>query len=160
MRRFTLIAPDCARVYSSAWENTGFNLVEAGTLDEPGQRPDVFLWHWSGENDLPVPAVLSLLPRLIVIVCARGEQITISPDLSEIYSLQSFAGRDTGFTICSRLEGEVSVPDWNLYSNEGEISREEQIKAVAGAVYRFLLEDVIRETAEWCGHMSSVVGHM
>lgn len=160
MRRFTLIAPDCARVYSSAWENTGFNLVEAGILDEPGQRPDVFLWHWSGENDLPVPAVLSLLPRLIVIVCARGEQITISPDLSEIYNLQSFAGRDTGFTICSRLEGEVSVPDWNLYSNEGEISREEQIKAVAGAVYRFLLEDVIRETAEWCGHMSSVVGHM
>ncbi len=160
MRLFTFIAPGCGEEDISAWQNTSFKLVEEGAWDEPGQWPDLFLWHWRKEKELPVATILSLLPRLVVIISDPDEQIIVSQKLSEIYSLQSFAGRDTCFAICSRLEGEVAVPDWNLYSDQGEITREEQLKAAAGAVYRFLLEDVIRETAEWCGHMSSVVGHM
>ncbi|MDD4334130.1 MAG: hypothetical protein PHY77_00795 [Desulfotomaculaceae bacterium] len=160
MKLFTVIAPGSAAEYAVAWEDTGFKLAEAEAWDDAGQRPDVFLWRWSRENDLPVSTILSLLPKLIVIISDKNEQITVSQDLSEIYSMQHFAGRDTGFTICTRLEGEVAVPDWNSYSNQGEITGEEQIKAATGSIYRFLLEDVIRETAEWCGHMSSVVGHM
>jgi hypothetical protein len=97
---------------------------------------------------------------LLVIIGDSGEKITVPEELSEIYSLQSFSGADTGFTICSRLEGQVAVPEWDLYGSQGAITREEEIKAAAGSIYRYLLEDVIRETAEWCGHMSSVVGHM
>lgn len=160
MRRFTVIAPDCAGEYAVAWEDASFKLVEAGSWDTPEQWPDVFLWRWSKENDLPVQEVLSLLPRLLVIISDRGEIITVPEDLSEIYSRQSFAGEDTGFTICSRLQGQVAVPQWDLYGSQGAITREEEIKAAAGSIYRYLLEDVIRETAEWCGHMSSVVGHM
>lgn len=162
MRRFTVIAPDCGKEYTGAWEDTSFKLVEAGTWDDQEQRPDIFLWHWSKEKDLPVREVLSLLPKLLVIISDRGDKITLAEDLLDIYSLQSFSGEDTGFTICSRLEGEVAVPDWDFYKNssQDDITREEQIKAAAGSIYRYLLEDVIRETAEWCGHMSSVVGHM
>ncbi|MFX4263602.1 hypothetical protein ACOBQJ_15560 [Pelotomaculum propionicicum] len=161
MRRFKVVKSDCAGEYTGAWEDTSFKLVDAGSWDDREQRPDVFLWHWSKEkNDLPVQEVLSLLPRLLVIISNRGENITVPEELIEVYNLQSFAGEDTSFTICSRLEGEVAVPDWDLYKSSSTITREEQIKAAAGSIYRFLLEDVIRETAEWCGHMSSVVGHM
>lgn len=160
MRRFTVIAPDCAGEYTGAWEDTSFKLVEAGTWDDPEQRPDVFLWHWSKGNDLPFREVLSLLPKLLVIIGDRGEKITVPEELSEIYSRQSFSGEDTCFIICSRLEGQVAVPEWDLHGSRGAITREEEIKAAAGSIYRYLLEDVIRETAEWCGHMSSVVGHM
>jgi hypothetical protein len=160
MRRFTVVAPGCAGEDTSAWEDTSFKLVEAGTLDDPEQNPDVFLWRWSNENNLPVQTILSLLPKLLVIISDKGEEITFAEELLEIYSLQSFSGEDIYFTICSRLQGEVAVPDWDLYGNRGTITREEQIKAAAGSIYRYLLEDVIRETAEWCGHMSSVVGHM
>lgn len=160
MRRFTVIAPGGAMEYAYAWEDASFKLVEAGNWDDPEQWPDVFFWRWSKNNELPVQMILSLLPRLLVIISDRGEIITVPEELSEIYSLQSFAGEDTGFTICSRLQGQVAVPEWDLYGSRGAITREEQIKAVAGSIYRYLLEDVIRETAEWCGHMSSVVGHM
>lgn len=160
MRRFTVIAPGSAGEYANAWEDTSFKLVEAGSWDDPEQWPDVFLWRWSKENDLPVKEILSLLPRLLVIISDRGEKIIVPEELSEVYSLQSFSGEDTGFTICSRLQGQVAVPQWDLYGSQSAITREEQIKAAAGSIYRYLLEDVIRETAEWCGHMSSVVGHM
>lgn len=160
MRRFTVIAPGCAEEYTDAWEDTSFKLVESGIWDDPEQRPDIFLWRWPQEKDLPVREILSLLPRLLVIISGRDKQITLAEDLSEIYNLQSFAGADTGFTIGSRLQGQVAVPDWDSYKNNSVITREEQIKAAAASIYRYLLEDVIRETAEWCGHMSSVVGHM
>lgn len=160
MRRFTVIAPDSATEYAYAWEDTSFKLMEAGSWDNPEQWPDVFLWRWSKEIDLPVRAILSLLPKLLVIISDKVENITVPEELSEVYGRQSFSGNDTRFTICSRLEGEVAVPEWDLYGSQGAITREEQIKATAGSIYRYLLEDVIRETAEWCGHMSSVVGHM
>ncbi len=160
MRRFTVIAPGSAGEYANAWEDTSFKLVEDGTWNDPEQRPDVFLWRWSKNNELPDQMILSLLPKLLVIISDRGEKITVPEELSEIYNRQSFSGEDTGFTICSRLEGEVTVPYWDLYKSNSAITREEQIKAAAGSIYRYLLEDVIRETAEWCGHMSSVVGHM
>ncbi|MDD2554103.1 MAG: hypothetical protein PHP51_05990 [Desulfotomaculaceae bacterium] len=159
MRRFTVITPDCAREYTSAWEDISFKLVESGTWDDPEQKPDVFLWQWSKEN-LPVREILSLFPKLLVIISSCDENITFPEELSEIYSLQSFAGADTGFTIGSRLQGQVAVPKWDLYNCQGSITREEQIKVAAASIYRYLLEDVIQETAEWCGHMSSVVGHM
>ena len=160
MRRFTVIAPDCAGEYTGAWEDTSFKLVEGTTWNDPEQRPDVFLWRWSNDEDLPVRKILSLLPGLLVIVSGRDDKITFPEELSEIYSLQSFAGADTGFTIGSRLQGQVAVPEWDLYKNSDTITREEQLKAAAACIYRYLLEDVIRETAEWCGHMSSVVGHL
>jgi len=81
------------------------------------------------------------------------------PDtLSDIYERQLIVGEGLYFTIGSRISGKVANPDWEAYRSNGQLSREEQVKTVAGSVYRFLLQDVFRETAEWCGHMSSVVG--
>lgn len=160
MRRFTIVAPNSAMKDLCAWEDTSFKLVESGTWDDPEQGPDVFLWHWSQKKDLPVQMILSLFPKLYVIISSPGDEITIPGELAEIFSVHSFAGDSTCFTIGSRLQGEAAVPDWEACRSLAALTREEQMKAAAGSIYRCLLEDVIRETAEWCGHMSSVVGQM
>jgi hypothetical protein len=160
MRRFTVVAPACAGEDVSAWEDTGFRLVESGTWDDPEQRPDVFLWHWAQAEDMPVQIILSLLPKLFIVVNAPGDKVTIPGELADIFSIQIITGESILFTIGSRLQGLAAVPDWDAYRGHAAITREEQIKAVSGSIYRYLLEDVIRETAEWCGHMSSVVGQM
>lgn len=160
MRRFTIVAPNSAMEDLCVWEDTGFRLVEAGIGDDPEQRPDVFLWHWAQEEDIPVQMILSLLPELFVVVSAPGDKFTIPGELVDIFSMQIITGDNILFTIGSRIQGLAAIPDWDAYRGHAAITREEQIKAVSGSIYRYLLEDVIRETAEWCGHMSSVVGQM
>lgn len=160
MRRFTVVAPNCAGEDVSAWEDTSFRLVESVIWDDPEQGPDVLLWHWSQKKDLPVKMILSLFPKLYVIISSPGDEITIPGELADIFSLQIITGDSVLFTIGSRIQGLAAVPDWDAYRGHEDITREEQIKAVSGSIYRYLLEDVIRETAEWCGHMSSVVGQM
>lgn len=160
MRRFTVVAPNSDREYVSAWEDTSFKLVDNGTWDDPEQGPDVFLWRWSQKKDMPVQMILSLFPKLYVIISTPGDKVTIPGELADIFSLHIITGDSIHFTIGSRIQGEAAVPDWAAYRSHAAITREEQIKAVSGSIYRYLLEDVIRETAEWCGHMSSVVGQM
>ncbi len=160
MRRFTVVVPDCAGEDAGAWEDTSFRLVDSGTWDDPEQGPDVLLWHWPQEEDLPVQMILSLFPKLYVITSSPDDEITIPGELADIFSLQTITGDGILFTIGSRLQGKVSVPNWDAYRGHAAITCNEQIKAVSGSIYRYLLEDVIRETAEWCGHMSSVVGQM
>jgi hypothetical protein len=160
MRRFTIVAPNSAMEDLCAWEDTSFKLVEKGTWDEPEQRPDVFLWHWAKEEDMPVQMILSLLPKLYIVVSAPGDKVTIPGELAGIFSMQIITGNGVLFTVGSRLQGLAAIPDWDAYRGHADITRDEQIKSVSGSIYRYLLEDVIQETADWCGHMSSVVGQM
>ena len=160
MRRFTIVAPNSAVEDLCAWEDTSFKLVENGIWDDPEQGPDVFLWHWAQAEDMPVQTILSLLPKLYIVVSALGDKVTIPGELAGIFSVQIITGDSILFTVGSRLQGLAAIPDWDAYRSHAAITREEQIKAVSGTIYRYLLEDVIRETAEWCGHMSSVVGQM
>lgn len=157
MRRFIIVAPDCAGQDRNAWEDVGFKLVETGAELDPGQRPDVVFWRWSQEDSLlKWQSVKRLLPKLYV---TFGNHEISAPDtLSDIYKQQLIVVEGTYFTIGSRIQGKVDVPDWEAYRSNGQLPRTEQLKAVAGSIYRFLLQDVFRETAEWCGHMSSVVG--
>jgi hypothetical protein len=160
MRRFTIVAPKSSVEDLCVWEDTSFKLVEKGTWDDPEQGPDVFLWHWAQAEDMPVQMILSLLPKLFIVVSAPVDKVSIPGELADIFSIQIMAGDSILFTIGSRLQGLADVPDWDAFRGHAAITREEQIKAVSGSIYRYLLEDVIRETAEWCGHMSSVVGQM
>ncbi|NLJ75882.1 MAG: hypothetical protein GX325_01305 [Peptococcaceae bacterium] len=161
MKKFTIAAPGCRNQgEANIWKETGFATAAHKPRDKRELGLDVFLCRQPRQGHLPTGTILSLLPKLIVIVNHKDGHISLPPDLLEIYNQQSFSSRDLNFTIGSRLEGQVTVPDWNAAGKGSEITREEQIQAAAGAVYRFLLEDVIRETAEWCGHMSSVVGHL
>lgn len=156
MRRFTVYAPDCTKDDGNAWEDVSFQLVEMEAAWDPEKRPDVVFWRWAGDFEAKQKQVESILPKLYVI--ASSDELPASDTLSDLYERQTIPGENICFTIGSKIEGKVPVPDWEACRSGGRISETEQIKAVAGVIYRYLLEDVFRETAEWCGHMSSVVG--
>lgn len=161
LKQFTIAASGCGdKSEVSIWEDNGFTPTAHNPQDQRELGLDVFLWHQFRQKHLPTGTILSLLPKLVVIIGHKDNHVSFPPDLLEIYNQQSFTSRNLNFTIGSRLEGRVRVPDWDATGTGHETTREEQIQAAAGTIYRFLLEDVIRETAEWCGHMSSVVGHL
>lgn len=163
MRQFTVYAPGCAGAELAAWEKEDFKIT---TGPEPGPPPetetDVVYWYWDGgENNggAKWEVVRRLRPKLFVI--AAQQKITAVPgDLSAIYERQAIPGEKICFTIGSKLPEKVTAPDWQVVRQGVPLSRTEQVQVLAGAIYRYLLQDVFRETAEWCGHMSSVVGQM
>ncbi len=161
MRRFIVVAPGCSGPDLAAWEDVGFK-VETTAKHSPGEQPDaMFFWSCSQENiSTNWRLVNQLRPKMFVIADNCEQKINMPGGLLEIYDTQVIAGEDVYFTIGSSIQGKIAVPDWPAHRLDGRLSREVQIKAVAGSVYRYLLEDVFRETAEWCGHMSSVVGPM
>lgn len=156
MRRFTVCAPDCPESYRLAWEDAGFRLVEPATW--PGEGPDVLLLHHTGENTAENrPIAKKMLPKLFAII-GDSPYNPEDEELACIFEYHRLAGKGVFFTLGSRLPGQPAAPLWDSYRFGGTLPPEVQVKAVADSVYRFLLEDLFRETAEWCGHMSSVVG--
>ena len=136
MKRFYVQA--LAGADTEIWLDSGFAAFAPGlTRDGMPRRPDVLL----------VPAedwrpVAELWPKVVVV------QGTATPpeDLAEEYKPHTWRG----FTVLTRLEARLGTPAWDEYADEA--------KAVTGAVYRHLFEDVLRETREWCGHTFSVLG--
>lgn len=167
MRKFTVCAPGCARQDLAAWESEGFKAVDLETgaawENKIDNEIDVIFWFMEEkDSEANWQLVRRLLPKLYIIA---GIKEAAAPfDLSEIYERQVIAGEGVYFTVGSKLQGKVAEPAWEACragtSAGGPLSRPEQIKIFAGSVYRYLLQDVFRETAEWCGHMSSVVGPM
>jgi len=162
VRQFTVCAPGCAGADLAAWENEDFKITGPEPGSSPERETDVVYWYENGhENDggAKWETVRHLLPKLFVI--AAQKEITAVPgDLSAIYERQVIPGVNMYFTVGSKLPEKVTAPDWKACRQGVPLSRADQIKVLAGAIYRYLLQDVFRETAEWCGHMSSVVGQM
>ena len=75
---------------------------------------------------------------------------------SEIYEWQQLDfGREQMY-LGVLSEKKFTVPeDWRL--TYGTVDEGAFYKVVADLAYRFMVAEVIDETAEWCGHMSSVV---
>lgn len=161
MRRFVVVAPGSPGPDLAAWEDVGFK-VETSAAHAPGERQDVVFFGVCPREDISSKwqTIGQLHPKLFVMAGNCEQTINMPGRLPEVYDAQVISGEDVCFTIGSSIQGKVTVPDWEACRSDGQLSREAQIKAIAGAVYRYLLEDVFRETMEWCGHMSSVVGPM
>jgi len=154
MRRFLLYAPGSSPLVRTAWMEVGFKLMES--VDNNTGQPDVYLWQWcKADNEIHRQSVDRMQPKVFIIIANSGKQIPES--LLQVYRQQVIRGETSCFTIGTTIEGKVAVPDWNAYRLEGRLDYGEELKTLAGSIYRFLLEDIFRETADWCGHMSSVV---
>lgn len=156
MRRFTVKAVGCTGEDLFLWEDVGFEQAQKYDEANRGLYPDVALIRLKQGQQSEWQIVESLFPKLYVVL--SSSELPPPAGLREIYEPQFIAAKDFCFSIGSRLPGRVAVPDWEAHTHNGILTADNQVKAVAGSVYRFLLEDVFRETAEWCGHMSSVVG--
>ncbi len=163
MKRFLVYIPaaPCLKDYSMPWQDSGFSVVEAGEKagGELPPRPDVMFWP-EGEQEKGDfwREAESLCPALLVILFTGRRTPKLPDGLMDIYKWQILKGEEVSFLVASRLEGEFCPPDWEAYRSGDKLTASEQLKAVAGAAYRLLLEDLFRETREWCGHTFSVVG--
>lgn len=176
MRRFIVLVCQASLQEAAAWEDSGF-VVSDGTThpevrrqtadvvgfpwltvetDAEQARPDVVYWQQGAAGAAGWHKVRQLLPKVVVVM---GEA-SLPPDLAHVYDSCFLYGEGRSFMVGRKIEGTLLTPEWAAYRTDGLLSLPQQVKAVADAVYRLLLDNVFQETAEWCGHMSSVVGPM
>lgn len=158
LRRFILEAASCRADVRKIWQDAGFQLGERQQAGSPLQRPDLALRRFGPEQGQDAwDELKDLLPRVFVIL--SEQELSFPEDISAVYTRRSFAGRSGQvFTVGSTLEEMIAEPDWQAYHFGEQPAGTEEMAAVAGSLYQYLLRDLFRETAEWCGHMSSVVG--
>lgn len=151
MKKFTAITVNCSDDENEGWVSMGFEVVASGVL-----FPDAVFFHLPTPGSIQWESIKKVMPKVLVISSRQG--ICFPDYISSIYQGQEIVGDGLIFTTGARIQGQVDVPGWGEYADGKGLTMAGQIRAIAGAVYRFLLDDAIRENEEWCGHMSSVVG--
>ncbi|NLI13036.1 hypothetical protein [Pelotomaculum propionicicum] len=161
MRRFVIFTPGCTEEDLKVWEDAGFKLVDETSLDYPELRPDVIFICDFKAGVITWQLISKLLPKVLILTGSSEQTPVIPGELADLFNLQVIKGENISFTIGSTIQGQVVTPAWEIYRvSDGPLTPQEQLQALADSIYRFLLQDVFKETAEWCGHMSSVVGPM
>jgi hypothetical protein len=85
--------------------------------------------------------------------CLPSSVAALMPSQWQAYTQQTVRVAGTDWIVGSKLEEPLppAVTEYLAQQKTAEL---------AAVVYIVILESVFRETAEWCGHMSSVVGRM
>lgn len=141
MNRFSVIFSGDTPL-RQAWEAAGFHCLESNRPDDI--KPDALVW--AGTDAVSLLSALSADKPKVFVITAR----CLPADLPEYYTLHFWQSGGQQITVGTMLETELAEPKWLAYEGDWQ-------KALADTVFRHLLQDVFRETAEWCGHMSSVV---
>ena len=145
-----LLLPKGDEIAVKAWEDAGFVCVSTGekrnSHDQSERRPDALILPPDLSDTSFQDVIGSIMPMLFVVM------IHYSPpsSIAENYAIQFWRCRQAAITVGTMLETVLPEPPWSEYGEDWQ-------KAIADTVYRHLLQDRFRETAEWCGHMSSVV---
>ena len=145
MKRFLAYAQYLEPGERAIWEQAGFDIMAA------------YAAATGDEDDLPIDLALlnepfylleSISPRMFMApVQTAGDA---PPDWQRRYEMRFYGTGSQGWWIGTKAEAPLP-DDW------GELLAEKNVAAFAESLYYYLLRDVFRETAEWCGHMSSAV---
>lgn len=154
MRRFQVYCPGWTPELIAVWEDAGF-LCQAEMPAEGEETPDVIFLP-PGQTVIPWRLADTHRPKLFLL--ADAVKTSLPAELADRYDLQYIQGETLCFSVATRLEGRLEPPAWDIYRTEDGLSGADQIKAVAAAIYYYLLYDIMRETFEWCGHTFSVLG--
>ena len=135
------------------WRKAGFLVMPQGKVAASEMAEPDFIW--LGE-EAAMPSLAegigwnSLYPKLFVVHESVEE---FMPMHWRAYEQQSVFLNGSAWLIGSKLEDPLptAFPDYFVQQKTADL---------AAVVYMTLLDSVFRETAEWCGHMSSVVGRM
>jgi len=148
MRRFEIYGSGATAAEIGVWLDTGFREFQAGQTGDAAARPDV-IFAPLGPDDGALGRDIGLwLPKVIVLISRTAAE---SPQGLEDYRRHRWQQGGVNYLVATVLEPELREPEWAAYGGE------DSLKAVSDQVYRHLLEDVFRETREWCGHTFSVV---
>ena len=155
MRRFHLLANRYTLSHAAfPFEDSGFVIHER--TDSLEERPEVLLWLFQpGDEAAIVQCMHDLRPKVCVTIAEKPWHCP--PALADAYDYQWIVSPTGVFSVGTTLDGKIPEPDWATYELLGPLTETACLKALANSLYGFLLEDIIKETAEWCGHMSSAV---
>jgi hypothetical protein len=159
MKRFLIDAPEMVQNEQELWRQAGFDFVTSAetSATDAGVGIDV----WARGNGCPLSTLLDfqalrvlvvqLRPKVVILKCSPS---CIPPEfLQTAYSVRTASAATCDWLLATKLEAPLS-------EDMGALLSEQATAAFAESLYYYLLRDVFRETAEWCGHMSSVVGRM
>lgn len=150
MRRFTLLATGMAAKEKRLWQQAGYELLPDARCDWLEDAEPAVIWLTDTETDATAD-IMNLRPRVFFV---RGRvEADIWQKWCGAYACHT-CGDDSDFwSLGTKLE--TPLPD-----RLRALLLEENIAGLADVLYEYLFRDVLRETAEWCGHMSSVVRRM
>ena len=146
MKRFLAYAPDLESEERAIWEQAGFDFVDAAIAATDGEDDHLTI-ELALLDDLSA-SLEQLEPKAFV--APMREILTTPAQWERKYELRFYGTSPQGWLIGTKAEAPLP-DDW------GDLLAEKKVAAFAESLYYYLLRDVFRETAEWCGHMSSAV---
>ena len=142
MKRFKLFGPDLTATEQEIWRHAGFDPVLAETADVAWLDNAVLLMQLLDQQ---------MMPKIILL--KTGASWMEPERLQAIYTMTEYGESPNCWLVGAKIE--APLPE-----DVGTLLCELNIAALSEVLYDCLLRDVFRETADWCGHMSSVVGRM
>ena len=142
MKRFKLFGPDFTATEQEIWRQAGFDPVSAEAADVA----------WLENATLLMPLLdQQMMPKILLL---KTGAFWMAPErLQAIYTMKEYGESPNGWLVGAKME--APLPD-----DVGALLCKQNMEALSETLYDCLLRDVFRETADWCGHMSSVVGRM
>ena len=154
MKRFVLLAPGMSEAEQEIWRHAGFDCVEATADNIDVVWVDRFCSSSARADAKNLGVLLDPLGSKVFMVKKQLETtFAFADNWRTVYSWKEYAVGPVSWVLGSKLETPLS-------EDMGALLSEQATAAFAESLYYYLLRDVFRETAEWCGHMSSVVGRM
>jgi hypothetical protein len=157
MKQFSLLAVGSTLL--TGWLESGFLEWVKPTGDRGAtEYPEVIVAEVDLVKNNWEELLQKMFPPVVVVVHPEGR----SPccQLPPEYTTYWWPKGNMAFLIGSRLEDLLIQPDWQSYEKAGHLDNCQCHKAVSDVIYRHLLQEVFRETREWCGHTFSVLGHL
>lgn len=146
MKRFALYGLGLTPTEQKLWQGAGFDFSQETTAVDL-----MLLLIDRMDQPIEVQRLSELRPKIFLVRGLTAKQLP--EGWQSIYDIQTC---DSG--VHRWLFG--SILESPLPKDVGDLLMEEAMPALSEGLYSCLLRDVFRETAEWCGHMSSVVGRM
>lgn len=155
MKKFTIRALGLNPDEQKIWRGAGFSIMqELPPSSYEGELPELI---WLAKNIAGGPLdclvaeeLRTAYPKLFFLPRVAT---TMMPGHWAAYAQQRVSVAGTDWTVGSKLEEP-------LPREVSEYLAQQKTAELAAVLYIVILESVFRETAEWCGHMSSVVGRM
>jgi len=146
VKRFALYGLGLTPTEQKLWQGAGFDFAQ-----EPAAVDLMLLFIDRMDQLIEVQRLSELRPKIFLVRGLSSEQL---PECwRSVYDIQTCGSGVHRWVFGSILESP-------LPKDVGDLLMEEAMPALSEGLYSCLLRDVFRETAEWCGHMSSVVGRM
>jgi hypothetical protein len=153
MKRFTIAVSDGGGE-TGPWLDTGFVEFIPGREDDGrARRPDVLIISPAQAEWEKI--VAESWPKVLFLGAEAPPVLTA--ELAEAFNLHRWHPHGLNLAVATRLEASLDEPQWAAYLQDDPLTGPVAAKAAADTVYRHLLADIFRDTAEWCGHTFSVV---